>query len=123
MITLYDWIMRASAKGVLMMPEDCLPDGVSIDDIAESWTEFNGVIVYKPSKSGKVPEQVANNSTNIGIAELLNMQLKFFEDISGVTGALQGKPGIPVKVHRTITNRQKTPRSHCSTCLNASVVL
>lgn len=93
LITLYDWIMRASAKGVLMMPEDCLPDGVSIDDIAESWTEFNCVIVYKPSKSGKVPEQVANNSTNIGIAELLNMQLKFFEDISGVTGALQGKPG------------------------------
>ena len=93
LITLYDWIMRASAKGVLMMPEDCLPDGVSIDDIAESLTEFNGVIVYKPSKSGKVPEQVANNSTNIGIAELLNMQLKFFEDISGVTGALQGKPG------------------------------
>ena len=93
LITLYDWIMRASAKGVLMMPEDCLPDGVSIDDIAESWTEFNGVIVYKPSKSGKVPEQVANNSTNIGIAELLNIQLKFFEDISGVTGALQGKPG------------------------------
>lgn len=93
LITLYDWIMRASAKGVLMMPEDCLPHGMSIDDIAESWTEFNGVIVYKPSKSGKVPEQVANNSTNIGIAELLNMQLKFFEDISGVTGALQGKPG------------------------------
>ena len=93
LITLYDWIMRASAKGVLMMPEDSLPDGLSIDDIAESWTEFNGVIVYKPSKSGKVPEQVANNSTNIGIAELLNMQLKFFEDISGVTGALQGKPG------------------------------
>lgn len=94
LITLYDWIMRASAKGVLMMPDDCLPDGVSIDDIAESWAEFNGVIVYRPSKSGRVPEQVANNSTNIGIAELLNMQLKFFEDISGVTGALQGKPGF-----------------------------
>lgn len=94
LITLYDWIMRASAKGVLMMPEDSLPDGVSIEDIAESWSEFNGVIVYKPSKSGRVPEQVANNSTNIGIAELLNIQLKFFEDISGVTGALQGKPGF-----------------------------
>lgn len=94
LITLYDWIMRASAKGVLMMPDDCLPDGVSIDDIAESWAEFNGVIVYRPSKSGGVPEQVANNSTNIGIAELLNIQLKFFEDISGVTGALQGKPGF-----------------------------
>ena len=94
LITLYDWIMRASAKGVLMMPEDCLPDGVSVDDIADSWTEFNGVIVYKPSKSGKMPQQVANNSTNIGISELLNLQLKFFEDISGVTGALQGKQGF-----------------------------
>lgn len=94
LITLYDWIMRASAKGVLLMPEDCLPDGVSIEDIADSWTEFNGVIVYKPSKSGAIPHQVANNSTNIGITELLNIQLKFFEDISGVTGALQGKPGF-----------------------------
>lgn len=94
LITLYDWIMRASAKGVLMIPNDCLPEGVSIDDISDSWTEFNGVIVYKPSKSGRVPEQVANNSTNIGIGELLNIQLKFFEDISGVTGALQGKPGF-----------------------------
>lgn len=123
LITLYDWIMRASAKGVLMMPEDCLPDGVSIDDIAESWTEFNGVIVYKPSKSGKVPEQVANNSTNIGIAELLNMQLKFLKIYRELRAHYKESPGIPVKVHRTITNRQKTPRSHCSTCLNASVVL
>ena len=94
LITLYDWIMRASAKGVLLMPEDCLPDGVSIEQIAESWTEFNGVIVFKPSRSGALPQQVANNSTNIGITELLNLQLKFFEDISGVNGALQGKPGF-----------------------------
>ena len=94
LITLYDWIMRASAKGVLLMPEDCLPDGVSMEDIAESWAEFNGIIVYKPSASRQVPQQVANNSTNIGISELLNLQLKFFEDISGVNGALQGKPGF-----------------------------
>ena len=94
LIVLYDWIMRASAKGVLLMPEDCLPDGVSVEDIAESWTEFNGVIVYKPSASRQIPQQVANNSTNIGITELLNLQLKFFEDISGVNGALQGKPGF-----------------------------
>ncbi|MDE6158786.1 MAG: hypothetical protein K2F69_01605 [Bacteroidaceae bacterium] len=94
LITLYDWIMRASAKGVLLMPKDCLPEGVSIEDIAESWSEFNGVIVYEPSKTGQLPHQVANNSTNIGITELLNIQLKFFEEISGVTGALQGKPGF-----------------------------
>ena len=40
-----------------------------------------------------MPTQIAANATNIGIGELLNLQLKFFEDISGVNGALQGKPG------------------------------
>lgn len=94
LITLYDWIMRASAKGVLMIPEDCLPDNVSPEEFSDSWTKFNGVILYKPSKHhSALPQQIANNSTNIGISELLNVQLKFFEDISGVNGALQGKPG------------------------------
>lgn len=93
LITMYDWIMRASAKGVLLMPEDCLPDGVSMEDIADNWARFNGIIMYKPSKSGNIPQQVANNSTNIGISDLLSIQLKFFEEISGVTGALQGKQG------------------------------
>ncbi len=93
LITMHDWIMRASAKGVLLMPEDCLPDGVSMEDIADNWARFNGIIMYKPSKSGNIPQQVANNSTNIGISDLLSVQLKLFEEISGVTGALQGKPG------------------------------
>ena len=93
LITLYDWIMRASAKGVLLIPKDCLDD-TDIEDIAESWAEFNGVIIYKPSKSGQIPQQISNNSTNIGITDLLNIQLKLFEDISGVNGALQGKPGF-----------------------------
>ena len=93
LIIMQDWIMRASAKGVLMIPEDCIPEGMTADDFAEEWTKFNGVIVYKPNKSGKIPEQIAVNSTQIGIHELLNLQLKFFEDISGVNGALQGKAG------------------------------
>lgn len=94
LITMYDWIIRASAKGVLLMPDDCLPEGVSMEDIADNWSQFNGVIVYSPSKSGQLPKQVATNSTNIGISELLNLQIKFFEDVSGVNGALQGKQGF-----------------------------
>ena len=93
LITMYDFIMRASAKGVLLCPEDCLPDDMSWDDFCDEWSRFNGVVRYIPSKSGQVPTQVANNSTNIGIGDLLSYQLKFFEDISGVNGALQGKPG------------------------------
>lgn len=95
LITMYDWIMRASAKGVLLFPEECLPQGMDIDDIADEWHRFNGVIAIKTKNlpNGVLPQQIANNSTNIGISELLNLQLKFFEDISGVNGALQGKPG------------------------------
>lgn len=95
LITMYDWIMRASAKGLLIFPEECMPDDWSIEDVAEEWHRFNGVIVVKTKNnpSGTLPKQVAANSTNIGISELLNLQLKFFEDISGVNGALQGKPG------------------------------
>lgn len=92
LITLNDWVIRASAKGLLMIPEDCLGE-TSPQEFADTWAKVNGVIVYKPSKSGNTPQQVANNSTNIGIHEILNLQLKFFEDISGVNGALQGKPG------------------------------
>lgn len=92
LITLYDWIMRASAKGVLLFPEDCLPKGMDISDIADEWARFNGVIAIK--KGAKtLPQQVANNATQIGITELLNLQLKLTEDITGVNGSLQGKPG------------------------------
>lgn len=93
LITMYDWIMRASAKGLLLFPEECLPDGMSIEDIADEWSRFDGVIAIKTKENAQLPRQIANNSTNIGIGELLNIQLKFFEDISGVNGALQGKPG------------------------------
>jgi hypothetical protein len=94
LITMYDWIMRASAKGVLLFPEECLPKGMSMEDVADEWARFNGVIMIRQPKTGTaLPQQIANNCTQIGISELLNMQLKFFEDISGVNGALQGKPG------------------------------
>jgi hypothetical protein len=66
---------------------------MNINDIADEWSRFNGVIAIKTKGTAAVPQQIANNSTNIGITELLNLQLKFFEDISGVNGALQGKPG------------------------------
>ncbi len=91
LITLYDWIMRASAKGVLLFPEECLPKGMSLDEIADEWSRFNGVILIKAKAGVPLPQQIANNSTNIGINELLQLQLKFFEDISGVHGALQGR--------------------------------
>lgn len=93
LITLYDFIMRASAKGALLVPEGALPDDMTWDDLADEWARFNGIIRFKPKPGVPVPQQISSNSVNIGIGDLLNLQLKFFEDISGVNGALQGKPG------------------------------
>lgn len=92
LITMYDWIMRASNKGVLLVPEESI-GSMDIEEIADEWSRFNGVIAIKTKNGVPLPQQVASNATNIGITELLNIQLKFFEDISGVNGALQGKAG------------------------------
>lgn len=91
LISMYDWILRASAKGVLLFPEGSLPDGVDINDVAEEWSRFNGVIIYRPKPGVALPQQISSRATDIGITELLEIQMKMMEDISGVNGALQGK--------------------------------
>lgn len=93
LISMYDWIMRGSAKGLLLVPEESIPEGMDISDFAEAWATLDGAIAIKTKNNTPLPQQVSTNAVNIGIAELLNLQLRFFEDISGVNGSLQGKPG------------------------------
>lgn len=91
LISMYDWVLRASAKGVLLFPEGSLPDGVDINDVASEWSRFNGVIVYRPKQGVPLPQQVSSAVSQNGITDLLDIQLRMMEDISGVNGALQGK--------------------------------
>lgn len=91
MVILQDFIISASAKGVLLVPEDCIPDDMTIEDFAEEWTKYNGVIKIKVKPGVSIPQQVSANSINIGIHEMIQMQLKLMQDIAGVHGAIQGK--------------------------------
>ena len=91
LITMVDFIMGSSAKGVLLFPEDQIPDGMTLDDIASEWTRYNGVILFRPKPGCPMPQQVAVNATNVGAYELLSLQMRLLEDISGVHSALQGK--------------------------------
>lgn len=91
LITLYDWVLRSTAKGVLLFPESALPEGVEIDDISDQWSRFNGVILFRPKAGIPLPQQVTGNASNVGITDLLNIQLRMFEDVSGVSSALEGK--------------------------------
>lgn len=91
LITLNDWILRASAKGVLVFPEGSLPEDMEMEEISDQWARFNGVISYQHQDGVPAPYQVSHNATGIGISELLNVQLKMMEDVSGVNSALRGQ--------------------------------
>ncbi|MEE0975330.1 MAG: hypothetical protein UH853_06435 [Muribaculaceae bacterium] len=90
LITMYDFIMGASAKGVLMIPDYMLEDK-TVEEFADEWVRFNGVITYKAKPGYPMPQQISSNSTSIGAMEMLQMQLQLMTEISGISGALQGK--------------------------------
>lgn len=98
-----DFIISASAKGVLLVPEDVIPDGWTPDMFSKEWVRSNGVILYKPNmQHGKIPQQISANSTNVGIHEMLALQMNLFQDVSGIHNAIQGKEtssGTPASLY------------------------
>ncbi len=48
----------------------------------------NGVMDYKPSKTGAVPQQISANSTNWGAMQMLQKQFILIKEISGGTDAI-----------------------------------
>jgi hypothetical protein len=106
MLTKMKFILSASAQGLLMIPEDSIPDGWTEDDFADQYSKSNGVIVYKPSKTGAKPEQIHANSINTGAMDILQIQFNLLKEISGVNEAMQGqKPnaGTPSSLYAQMT--------------------
>ena len=91
LITLIDNVMGSSAKGVLLFPEHQLSPSMDWGQIRDLWASYDGVIPYRPRAGEPEPHQVASKSTPAGAYELLALQLRLFEEISGVSGALQGR--------------------------------
>ena len=102
LISLQDFIMGASAKGVLLVPEDAIPDDMTIDDFSEEWTKFNGVVKIKVKPGAQVPQQIMSRANLPGLWEMISMQMKLIQDIAGVHEALQGqapKAGTPSSLY------------------------
>jgi len=93
MVTLLDFIIGSSAKGVLLVPEEAIPDDMNIDDFAETWTKFNGVVKIKTKQGVALPKQISASSSNVGIHELLSLQERYLSEDSGVSSAIQGQDG------------------------------
>lgn len=98
--TLIDFIRSASSKGVLIV-DDTAFEGMTREQIVEEYVRYNGVLfaTLKPGQDiGSVIRQLSGNATVAGDYELLNLQLKLINEISGVNSAMQGqapKSGTP----------------------------
>ena len=91
LIVMIDHIMSTSAKGALLFPANQRHESMSWEQIASQWAKSDSVIPYNPSSGNPGPQQIAANNTNIGAFELLSLEMKLFEDVSGVSNTLMGK--------------------------------
>ena len=91
LITLIDHIMGSSAKGVLLFPENQLSSSLTWEDVAQRWSAYDGIIPYRPTNTPHIPQQVSSSGNHAGAYELLSLEMKLFEEISGVSKAFQGK--------------------------------
>lgn len=92
-MTLIDFIRSSSSKGVLIVDESAF-ENMSREEIIDEYVSYNGVL-FCNLKNGQnlnnVVQQYNGQAAVAGDYELLNLQLKLINDISGVNSAMQGK--------------------------------
>lgn len=93
LIVLIDRVMASSAKGVLLYPVTQLPAGLTLDDVAENWASPTGILPITGAP-GPLPQQVATGGGDSQAHRLLEIELKLFQDSSGVNDALTGSTSV-----------------------------
>ena len=91
LISLHDLAIQSSAKGLKMIPTNVL-GGMSPRQFAKQFVEIGDFVFYTPDAKTPnfKPEVITTNSTNIGTSELLKLEVDWINEISTVSGALQG---------------------------------
>ena len=102
--TLIDFIRGTSSKGVLVVDDDAF-ESMSREDVIDEYVRYNGVLFVKlkPGQSiDGVVRQYNSGASVAGDFELLNLQLRLINEISGVNSAMQGqtpKAGTPASLY------------------------
>lgn len=93
MVMVNDYAIRSSAKGMTFLPLSMKPDDMTTEQYARQKSKFDAVFVYDDTKtrSGAKPEFYTHSAFNTGANEMLQTQLNMIHEVSGVSGALQGK--------------------------------
>lgn len=86
--------VKSAVKGLKFLPLSLKPDDMTIEEYANQSSEYDAVYVYddrKAKRTGAKPEFFTHSAFNIGTNEMLQTQLNMIHEVSGVSGALQGK--------------------------------
>lgn len=92
LVTLWDSVIGTSSKNTLILDKNTM-DGQSPEQIGATYREVGGVLVLDLKNGGIPPQTVNDRAVNLGVTELIGMQLKWIQDISGVQPAMQGQQG------------------------------
>lgn len=86
----FETTVANSAKGALLFPVDQLLRGLSLDTIGELWARHDSVIPIA-GRGATLPQQMVMNPTTTGILDMIEMQLRLFDEASGINDALLGR--------------------------------
>lgn len=90
LITTIDHILAHSAKGALLYPQDALPPGYSYQEIIDMWAR-PGAVVPVAARATRMPAEVMSQGRCEGASQLLDLEMRMMQQISGVSSALQGQ--------------------------------
>lgn len=102
--TLIDFIRGTSSKGVLVVDDDAF-ESMSREEVIDEYVRYNGVLFVKLKPGQSIDGVVRQYNSGAAVAgdfELLNLQLRLINEISGVNSAMQGqspRAGTPASLY------------------------
>ena len=102
--TLIDFIRGTSSKGVLVVDDDAF-ESMSREEVIDEYVRYNGVLFVKLKPGQSIDGVVRQYNSGAAVAgdfELLNLQIRLINEISGVNSAMQGqapKAGTPASLY------------------------
>ena len=92
-VVLHDWLLRAQAKGVTVVPKSIVPDDVSYEQFANSWTEIDDLVYIdlKPGQEGLMPKTFFSAAQTFDVSGLIATYANLMDKGSPATDAMQGK--------------------------------
>lgn len=88
---LQDKILASSTKNTLIIDKNSM-DGQSKEEIGDDFKEAGGIVVLDMDKGrSQPPIEIKGSIGNLGIPEMIQLYMKYIQDISGVHPAMQGQ--------------------------------